>query len=104
MKNILKSSKELNEKQADVPQPLFIQDNGEDIIVSLSKLSNGWENDGNKCQMIDFKSVWNSLSPSCKFLIHPSGNSEWKIVCDFTYSQNPSEKERTLKVSDEYRE
>ncbi|CAC5372052.1 unnamed protein product [Mytilus coruscus] len=102
MKNILKSSKELNEKQADVPQPLFIQDNGEDILVSLSKLSNGWQNDGNMCQMIDFKSVWNSLSPSCKFLIHPSGHSERKIVCEFTYSQNPSEKERTLKVSDEY--
>ncbi|XP_063430881.1 netrin receptor UNC5B-b-like [Mytilus trossulus] len=104
MKNIIKSSKELNEKQADVPQPLFIQDNGEDISVSLSKLSNGWENDGNMCQMIDFKSVWNSLSPSCKFLIHPSGHSERKIVCEFTYSQKPSEKERTLKVSDEYRE
>lgn len=49
--NIISHARSLNEKQADVPQPLFIHENGEDVIVNLTKLTNGWENDGCQSQV-----------------------------------------------------
>ncbi|XP_071165784.1 UNC5C-like protein [Mytilus edulis] len=106
MMTIIKATKDM--KEADAPQPLFIHDNGEDVVVELAKLSNGWENDGLTSKTIDFESIWHCLAPNCKYLFHPTEMSSTKIVCDFTYYQ-PSDKElqpkkRTLKIADEYKD
>ncbi|CAC5372053.1 UNC5 [Mytilus coruscus] len=100
MKDIEKETVKLNEKQADVLQPLFIHDNGEDVTVTLINVSKGWKTDGGKSQNIDFECMWHCLSPSCKFLFHPE-KSVNKIVCDFNYNQHSSKKVRSLKVVQE---
>ncbi|XP_052103906.1 UNC5C-like protein isoform X2 [Mytilus californianus] len=104
MMNIIKATKDM--KEADAPQPLFLHDNGEDVVVELAKLSNGWENDGLTRQTIDFESIWHCLAPNCKYLFHPKEMSASKIVCDFTYyqpnNQGPPPKKRTLKIADQY--
>ncbi|XP_076096059.1 UNC5C-like protein isoform X2 [Mytilus galloprovincialis] len=100
IKDIKKEAMKLNEKQADVLQPLFIRDNDEDVTVSLMNVSKGWKTDGEKSQNIDFECIWHCLSPSCKFLFHPETTVN-KIVCDFNYNQHSSTKVRSLKVAQE---
>lgn len=101
MKSIKATEAELKEKMADSLQPMFVHDNGEDITVNMSNVTNGWDIDGEMIQNIDFESIWHCLSPSCKFLFHPSDNKLRKIICNFNYYQKPSQKIRTMKIAEE---
>lgn len=101
MKTIMQQSKKLNEKQADAPQPLLLYDNGEDITVNLHKVTDGWELDGDVCQNIDFKCIWHSERPFCKFIFRPAQHYLHQIICDFSYHQQHSSKMFYLKVAEE---
>ncbi|KAK3597870.1 hypothetical protein CHS0354_029451 [Potamilus streckersoni] len=81
--------------------PLFIHDNGNNVLVELSRLSEDWKNMGDNVEELSFEAVWHAQSPSCTFNFRPIKSlSPRSITCDFAASQVDGKDKAVLKIAE----
>ncbi|KAL3873487.1 hypothetical protein ACJMK2_036597 [Sinanodonta woodiana] len=81
--------------------PLFIHDNGNNVQVKLSRLSEDWKNNGDDVEELYFEAIWHAQSPCCTFNFRPIKSlSPRSITCDFSACQVDGKDKAVLKIAE----
>ncbi|XP_060592765.1 UNC5C-like protein [Ruditapes philippinarum] len=81
---------------------LIIRDNEQDVVVEMAKLSDGWNLDGDRTEVLPFEQIWHAFHPHCTFIMRPSRSSMTDIVCEIkAYQNNDENNSAKLKIAEQ---